>query len=166
MTVDGHVWLYSALSRNPEILLTAKIKSFKSDERCLATNPELTQSFNVIGGIRMKLAIPTNGEKGLEDTVSKVFGKAKTFTILEVKNSIIGNVEVIKNPAASYKHGAGPIVVIMLADKKVDIVAARELGLGASTLLEHNGIRRFKVEAGVHVRVAVQKLLEEISGKL
>jgi predicted Fe-Mo cluster-binding NifX family protein len=116
--------------------------------------------------MKMKLAIPTNGKKGLEDTVSNVFGKAKTFTILEVKNRIVGNVDVAMNPAASYKHGAGPIVVMMLVDKGVNAVAARELGLGAVTLLEHNGIRRFKVEAGVPVRVAVQKLLEEISSKL
>ena len=56
----------------------------------------------------MKIAIPTKGDKGLEDSVSDVFGRSERFTILEIADGSIVNVEVVENPAASYKHGAGP----------------------------------------------------------
>jgi len=113
---------------------------------------------------RMKIAVPTKGGKGLEDLISDVFGRAENFTILEIRNSSVVNVEVVKNPAASYKHGAGPIVVKMLTDMGVTAVAAREFGLGVSTLLEQNGIKKFNVEAGIPVKEAIQKILEELSG--
>lgn len=32
----------------------------------------------------LKIAVPTKGNGGLEDTVSEVFGKANFFTIVEV----------------------------------------------------------------------------------
>jgi predicted Fe-Mo cluster-binding NifX family protein len=37
-------------------------------------------------------------------------------------------VEIVKNPAATYKHGARPTVVKMLADMGVNTVAMREFG--------------------------------------
>ncbi|MEM3507318.1 MAG: NifB/NifX family molybdenum-iron cluster-binding protein [Candidatus Bathyarchaeia archaeon] len=59
----------------------------------------------------MKVAIPTKAYLGLEDTISEVFGKAKTFTIVELENNKIKNVKVIDNPAKSYNYGSGPIAV-------------------------------------------------------
>ena len=109
----------------------------------------------------MKIAIPTKGDKGLEDSVSDVFGRSERFTILEIADGSIVNVEVVENPAASYKHGAGPIVVKMLSDMGVTAVAAREFGLGVSTLLEQNKIKKFNVEANTTVKEAVQKVLRE-----
>lgn len=113
----------------------------------------------------MKLAVPTKGDEGLEDTVSDVFGKAQTFTILEIANGSVVNVEVVRNPAASYKHGSGPIAVKMLADMKVDAAAAREFGIGASSLLDMNKIRKLTVKPNTTVKEAVQKILEELSEK-
>ena len=111
----------------------------------------------------MKIAIPTKGDKGLEDSVSDVFGRSERFTILEIADGSIVNVEVVENPAASYKHGAGPIVVKMLSDMGVTAVAAREFGLGVSTLLEQNQIKKFNVEAHTTVKEAAQKVLRELS---
>jgi len=111
----------------------------------------------------VKLAVPTEGDKGLEDSVSEVFGRSKKFTIIEATNGSIVKVEVVDNPAASYKHGAGPIVVKMLTDMGVTAVAAREFGLGVSTLLEQNGIKKFTVKADITVKAAVQKIIEELS---
>ena len=113
---------------------------------------------------KVKIVIPTKGDKGLEDSVSDVFGRSEKFTILEVADGSIVNVEVVENPAASYKHGAGPIVVKMLTDMGVTAAAAREFGMGVSTLLEQNGIKKFNVKAGIPVKKAVQKILEELSG--
>ena len=111
----------------------------------------------------VKIAVPTQGDKGLEDSVSEVFGRSEKFTIIEVVNGSIVKVETVENPAASYKHGAGPIVVKMLTDMGVTAVAAREFGLGVSTLLEQNGIKKFNVKADITVKEAVEKILEELS---
>ena len=111
----------------------------------------------------VKIAVPTKGDKGLKDSISEVFGRSEKFTIIEVVNGSIVKVETVENPAASYKHGAGPIVVKMLTDMGVTAVAAREFGLGVSTLLEQNGIKKFNVQAGITVKEAVQKVLEELS---
>ena len=112
---------------------------------------------------KIKLAVPTRGDKGLDDSVSDVFGRSERFVIVEIIDGSIINVETVENPAASYKHGAGPIVVKMLTDMGVTAVAAREFGLGISTLLEQNKIRKFNVEADIPVREAVQKVLRESS---
>ena len=109
----------------------------------------------------VKLAIPTKGSEGIEDVVSDVFGRAERFTIIEIRNGSIANVEVVDNSAALYKHGAGPIVVKMLADMSVTAVAAREFGIGASTLLDQNNIKKFKVNTGIPVREAVETVLKK-----
>jgi len=108
---------------------------------------------------RIKIAIPTKEDKGLEDSVSDVFGKAQNFVIVEVENGSIIDVKVVKNPAASYKHGSGPIAVKMLTDMKVDAVAGREFGLGVSTLLEQNKIEKTKVKTEITVKEAVKRVL-------
>jgi predicted Fe-Mo cluster-binding NifX family protein len=46
---------------------------------------------------------------GLNDVVSEVFGKAKTFTLVDVENGEVKDVKVVDNPAASYEYGSGPV---------------------------------------------------------
>ena len=104
----------------------------------------------------LKIAVPTKSYAGLEDTVSEVFGKAETFTIVDVENSRIKNVRVIENPAASYDYGAGPVAVKTLADLKVNCVMAVELGPGASGLLEHYGIKKILVKPDAKVEDVVK----------
>jgi predicted Fe-Mo cluster-binding NifX family protein len=58
-----------------------------------------------------KLAIPTWEAGDMDDLVSDVFGRANTFTILDVKGKMVERVEVMRSPAVSYKHGTGPITV-------------------------------------------------------
>jgi len=112
--------------------------------------------------MRLKIAVPTEANKGLEDTVSEVFGKAKTFTIVEVENGQIRNVQVIDNPAASYKYGSGPVAVKTLADLKVDYVLAAGLGPGASGLLEHHHIRKVLVKPNTKVLDAIKEMLTKM----
>jgi predicted Fe-Mo cluster-binding NifX family protein len=78
--------------------------------------------------MQLKIAVPVKDNKGLEDVISEVFAKAKTFTIVGgQKNEQIINVQVLDNPATSYEHISGPIVAKMLADLKVDYVLAAEI---------------------------------------
>jgi predicted Fe-Mo cluster-binding NifX family protein len=87
----------------------------------------------------------------LQDIVSEVFGKAKTFTIVDVEDGEVKNVQVVDNPASSYDYGSGPVAVKTLADLKVNLVVAAELGPGASGLLEHHNIRKTSVKPNTKV---------------
>ena len=91
--------------------------------------------------VNHRIVIPTNGNEGLDDVVSSVFGRAKTFTIVDTYNEKLELVRVIENTATSYIHGTGPIVVKMLIDIGVDVVLAYELGLGAEALLTQHNIK-------------------------
>jgi predicted Fe-Mo cluster-binding NifX family protein len=106
-----------------------------------------------------KLAIPTREAGGMDDLVSDVFGRAKTFTILDIKGKRVERVEVMRNPAASYKHGAGPITVKTLKDKGVTTIAAIEFGPGVSTLIDQFNIERVEVQRDTPVADTVNHVL-------
>lgn len=107
----------------------------------------------------LKVAVPTEGSGGLEDTVSEVFGRANSFTVVEVSESEVQSVEVVQNPAVSYKFGAGPIVVKMLVDSGVNVVMSGELGPGASALLEQHNVECVIVKPGILVSEAIREAL-------
>lgn len=106
----------------------------------------------------MVLAIPTNGETGLEDFVSNVFGKSSTFTVMKIEDNQIKDIKILENPASSYEHGAGPIAVKMLVDHGVNMVMAGELGIGASSLLKQYNIKKVSINTGISVKEAVAKV--------
>jgi len=110
--------------------------------------------------LKLKVAVATKGSKGLEDEVSDVFGRARAFTVVDVKEGKIKNAKVVDNPAASYEYGAGPIVTKMLAEMKVEVVIAGEFGMGASVLLKDKNIRAVKVRAGTNVCRAVDSIIK------
>ena len=113
-----------------------------------------------MSGRKLRIAIPTKGEGGLEDVVSDVFGRANTFTIIDVEGKEVKRVEVIQNPASSYKHGTGPVVVKTLTDMGVNTVVASEFGPGVSTLLEHFNVAKVEVKSNTRVAEAIKKFLE------
>jgi predicted Fe-Mo cluster-binding NifX family protein len=108
---------------------------------------------------KLRIAIATNEKNGLGDVVSNVFGRAKTFTIIDAEDEKITNVTILENSAASYHHGAGPIAVKMLVDAGVEVVLANELGIGASELLKQHNITIIPVKPGTNVAVATKKAL-------
>ena len=105
----------------------------------------------------LKVAVPTKAKGGLEDLVSEVFGRANTYTLVEVGDGEVKSVEVVQNPAVSYTHGAGPIVVKMLVDLGVKMVISGELGPGASALLEQHNVRMVTVKPGIKVSKAIKE---------
>lgn len=105
---------------------------------------------------KIRVAVPTNGDKGLEDTVSEVFSRAPTFTIVDLEKRKVKDVKVLRNPASDYKSGVGPIVIKLLADSKVNVVLAGEVGLGATTLLKQNKIEKIKVKPSITVAEAIK----------
>jgi predicted Fe-Mo cluster-binding NifX family protein len=111
---------------------------------------------------KFKIAIPTKGQGGLEDVVSDVFGRANTFTVIDIEKNVVKNVKVLENPAVSYEHGAGPIVVKMLIDSGVNMVIAAEFGPGVSTLLDQHKITKITVQAGSSVSESLKNALSQV----
>jgi len=108
---------------------------------------------------KLKIAVATNEKNGLEDVVSNVFGRAKTFTIVDTEDKKITGISILENPAVSYHHGAGPIAVKMLIDEDVKVVLANELGFGAAELLKQHNITVIPVKPGTNVGEATKKAL-------
>lgn len=113
----------------------------------------------------MRIAVPTKSHDGLEDVVSEVFGKAKTFTIVDADDGEVKNVQVVDNPASSYDYGSGPVAVKTLADLKVNLVIAAELGPGASGLLEHHNIRKTSVKPNTKVADSIKEILVRLKAE-
>jgi predicted Fe-Mo cluster-binding NifX family protein len=63
---------------------------------------------------------------------------------------------VFDNPAVSYQHGAGPIVVKMLVDLEVNAVIANIFGSGVATLLDQHNITQIIVDRGTTVAEAIK----------
>ena len=114
---------------------------------------------------KMRIAVPTKTHAGLKDVVSEVFGKAKTFTIVDVEDGEVKNVQVVDNPAASYEYGAGPVAVKTLADLKADLVMAAEFGPGASGLLEHHNIKKRSVKPNTKVADCIKEAPSKTKAK-
>ena len=110
---------------------------------------------------KIRVAVATNNQDGLDDTVSDVFGRAKTFTLLEIENNQITNIHFLQNSAADFHHGAGPIAVKMLVDNKVNVVIANQLGFGASELLKDHDIKLIPVEPGTKVSDATTQAIKK-----
>jgi predicted Fe-Mo cluster-binding NifX family protein len=110
---------------------------------------------------KLRIAVATNGKKGLEDTVSEVFGRANTFTIADIEDGKIQILRIVENPALSYEYGAGPIAVKELVDSEVDLVIAPQLGHGASSILEHHSIITNLAKGGTRVTQAMEDVLKE-----
>jgi predicted Fe-Mo cluster-binding NifX family protein len=117
----------------------------------------------VVGVGELRVAIPTKGKRGLQDEVAEVFSRAETITVIDVVNGEVKDVRVLQNPAASYRFGAGPIVVKTLADLKVEVVVASEVGPGASTLLEDQKIAKLIVKAGTLVSEAIKVAAAQVN---
>ena len=111
--------------------------------------------------VKRRIAVATEGKKGLDDLVSNVFGRAKTFTIVDADDEKIMGVSVLENPALFYSHGAGPIAIKTLIDDEVEVVLANELGVGASEILEQNNIRYIQAKSGTNVAENIKNALHK-----
>jgi len=89
-----------------------------------------------------KVAIATISDKGLNDQVSPVFAKAKTFTVVEIEDNKVRDVKILQNPAASLSHGKGPIVVQVLVNQGINAIIASEFGPNVSAMLDQNQVNR------------------------
>lgn len=104
-----------------------------------------------------RIAIATTGERGLEDRISGHFGHSKTFTIIEIENGKVKNVQVVQNPAASLSRGIGRTVAQHLVSMGVSTVISGEVGPGASIALDELGMKKLVVTPGQRVIDVLRK---------
>jgi len=109
---------------------------------------------------KIRIAIPTTGNKKLNDKISEFFGKTPTFTIIDLVDGKVEKIKVTKNPASAYQYGSGPIAVKVLVDSKVNAVVVGKIGPGASTLLKQHKIQEIKAKPGVKVAEALEEILK------
>lgn len=90
----------------------------------------------------MKIAIPTNGKKGLEEEAAYHFGRCETYTIVDENGKLL---EVIKN--TSEHMGGKGLPPELMKNHKVDIMLCQGLGPRAVDLFGELGIEVYTGEA-------------------
>ena len=106
----------------------------------------------------MKIAVSTTSG-GLDDKVSEVFGRAVSFTIVEVKDGEIKNIEIVRNDFAVRGGGAGVAVSQFLIDKGVEVVLTGNVGPNALAVLNSAGVKVYRA-GGLNVKEAIEKFLK------
>ncbi len=97
----------------------------------------------------MKIAVPTLGDKGLDDEVSPHFGRAPTFTIVDIETR---EVRIVEN-TSEHMGGSGKPPEIMHREG-ADVMLCSGLGARAVQMFNYFGIEVF-VGANGSVRDAI-----------
>jgi len=84
----------------------------------------------------MRIALPTNGDRGMEEEVCAHFGRAVTYTIYDTETK---KVEVIQN-TSSHMGGMG-VPPDLLHENKVDALICGGIGRKAIELFASKGIK-------------------------
>jgi len=87
------------------------------------------------GGDMMRIIIPTDGKKGLEDSVAQHFGRCMTYTILDEHGNLV---DVIDN-TSEHMGGSGLPPEIM-KEHGADVLLCKDLGPRAVVLCKELGI--------------------------
>ncbi len=90
----------------------------------------------------MKLVIPTNSKKGLDDEIAQHFGRCSTYTFLNGKGEVI---EIIDN-TSEHMGGTG-LPPELMKKHGADVLLCKELGPRAISLCKELGIDVYVYQA-------------------
>lgn len=108
----------------------------------------------------MKVAIPTGFIGGIEDEIFPHFGKAPTFTLVDIKDNLISSIEIIKNSGEHFGGNLTPSDILI----KKNIQALICLGAGPRALEK---LRSQNVELYITMQGLAKEALDYfIQGKL
>jgi len=105
----------------------------------------------------LKVAVPTNGEGGLDGERSGHFGHADSFTIVEVVDGEIVGQHVMVNPPHS--HGGCGKTVSMLADAGIEAAIVVGMGGGPLSAMRSTGMKPLFDDQSPTPRASVEALL-------
>jgi predicted Fe-Mo cluster-binding NifX family protein len=110
----------------------------------------------------IKIAFATD-KGGLDDRLADRFGRAPTFTIVEVDTETgeVKSVKVVENPGTTAGSGAGVKAAQKVAEEGAKIYVGPNPGPNAYAALEYLGVKIYPL-TGTTVKEALQKVLEEI----
>lgn len=108
----------------------------------------------------VRIAFPT-GRGGLDDSIFDRFGRAPTFTIVDVIDHEIRDVKIIENPGYRAGSGAGIRAVQRLVEEKVDVVAGPSPGPNAFMALQQSNIKVIII-VNMRVREAVEHVIKQL----
>ncbi len=83
----------------------------------------------------MKIGVPTMGDRGLEETVSGHFGRAPTFTVVDMSTN-----EVNVLPNTSEHFGGTKVAPEILAEAGAEVMICSGLGQRAVSMFEQFGV--------------------------
>ncbi len=87
----------------------------------------------------MIISVPSMDNQGLSSEISIHFGKSPYFTILNVKNNQIEEIEVIKSLG---RHEGGKMTAAeIVIQSKADVLLCANLGSKAVEMLNENGVK-------------------------
>jgi len=98
----------------------------------------------------MKIVIPTNDKKGLDDEIADHFGRCRTYTFLDEKGELL---EIIDN-TSEHMGGVG-LPPELMKKHGADILLCRGVGLKALNLCDELGI-----DVYVHQEKTVKDIFE------
>lgn len=112
----------------------------------------------------MKICVASEGNAGLEDTVSAQFGRCPAFTIVEVGdgNGEIKNVYTIQNPGSIASSGAGIQAAQAVIDEECHVIIASAIGPNSSQALQ---MARVEIRKAPQIKVK-DAILKYIRGEL
>ena len=111
----------------------------------------------------MWIAVASQGLSGLDDVVSQVFGRSPTFTIVDIDDGVVKQVEAKENESADAYHGAGPLTCMRLSKLDVNVVIAASFGPTVSDILKEAGIETFTMMPGTRVKNAIEQYVKKKS---
>ena len=89
----------------------------------------------------MRIAIPSENEKGLESDVSMHFGRCRYYTFIDIENGKVKGIEVVKVPFEEHgygdlpnfvkKHGANLVIAYGMGARAMDYF--NQLGIDVIT---------------------------------
>ena len=108
-----------------------------------------------------KIAIPSNGEGGLDGTRAVHFGHCDVFTLVDVENGEIKEVSILQNQ--EHAQGGCMVPVNLLSDNSVNALIVGGIGLRPLMGFKQVGINVYHDDQRTEIEPVVKDL---IAGKL
>ena len=106
----------------------------------------------------MKIAIPSTSPGGLDAPISAHFGHCDAFTLVQMEDGTVGEVEVLLN--GGHEQGGCMAPVMFLKDAGVDALVAGGMGMRPLSGFQQVGIDVYFSEGMETVKDAVNLLMD------
>jgi len=107
---------------------------------------------------KARVAVPSSKNGGLKDKCGRHFGQCQTFTLLDLMDNEVLNVDIIKNP--DYRNGSCMKLIGILKEHSVDTILVDGMGKMVFKICADLGINVYYGIGKVSVETALEKYLK------